>query len=177
VPSTLRITALAGAALALAAGPLGAQATSSAPAPGGAHAGMPHARGADHGSGHEAEARSGAWPQMDAFHQTLHAAWHPAAGRGDLGPARAQAPALAARARTWARSPRPATCAALPAGAVDSVAAGARAFAALAPRRGNDAAAMRALRALHARFEGVERGCTGHGDAEHAGHGNAPARH
>jgi hypothetical protein len=108
---------------------------------------------------------------MDAFHQTLHTAWHPAAERGDLRPARRQASALVARARAWGRTPPPASCAALPAGAVDSVTADARAFAALAPHRGNDARAMAALRALHARFEAVERGCTGHGDAEHAGHG------
>jgi hypothetical protein len=108
---------------------------------------------------------------MDAFHQTLHAAWHPAAERGDLRPARRQAPALVTRARAWGRTAAPAACASLPAGAVDSVAADARAFAALARRPGNDARAMAALRALHARFEGVERGCTGHGDAEHAGHG------
>ena len=150
------------AALALSAGSARAQ-----------HAGH-HGAAADTGKA-AAHAASG-WKEMDAFHQLMMATWHPAQGKGDLAPARAQAGAMADAARTWAAAAVPTACdtpatrTALTALATDS-----RALAELAAKPATaDAELKAALKALHDRFEPLEHGCAPAGAKKAAGHGAHP---
>ena len=151
------------AALALSAGSAHAQ-----------HAGH-HGAAADTGKAKTEHAASG-WKEMDAFHQLMMATWHPAQGKGDLAPSRAQAGAMADAARTWAAAPVPKACdtpatrTALAALATDS-----RALAELAAKPGTaDAELKAALKALHDRFEPLEHGCAPAGAKKAAAHGAHP---
>ena len=133
------------------------------------HAGH-HGTAAD--TGKAAHTASG-WKEMDAFHQLMMATRHPAQGKGDLAPTRAQAGAMADAARTWAAAAVPKACdtpatrTALTALATDS-----RALAELAAKPATaDAELKAALKALHDRFEPLEHGCAP------AGAKKAPAAH
>lgn len=135
------------------------------------HAGH-HGAAIDTAKGKAAHAVSG-WKEMDAFHQLMMATWHPAQGKGDLAPTRAQAGAMADAARTWAAAAVPKACdtpatrTALTALATDS-----RALAELAARPATaDAELKAALKALHDRFEPLEHGCAPAGAKKASAHG------
>lgn len=106
----------------------------------------------------EDHAMSG-WKELDTFHMVMMATWHPASMKKDLAPARARADELAARAEAWAKSafPKPCDTPALRE-AVNQTATGSKAFAALV-KEGTDAQLTEALKAVHDRFEVVEKGC------------------
>jgi hypothetical protein len=140
-----------------------------------AHAGHGAAATKDAHAGHGAAAAKGAhgahgaagstnehmsgWKELDAYHMVMMRVWHPAKEKGDLAPIRAQAGALAASAETLQKGAIPAACD-TPANR-EHVAAVQRDSHALAALVGNgsDAAVLDALRALHDRFEVVNRGC------------------
>ena len=151
------------AALALSAASAGAQ-----------HAG--HHGAADTAKAQAAHAASG-WKEMDAFHQLMMATWHPAQGKSDLAPTRAQAGAMADAARAWAAAAVPKACD-TPATrtALSQLATDSRALADLAMKPATpDAELKAALKALHDRFEPLEHGCAPAGakkaPAPHGAHG------
>jgi hypothetical protein len=116
------------------------------------------------------------WAELDAFHAAMAAAWHPAAGKGDLAPARARAGELAQRAQAWAGSRAPASAPAAcrapeTARLVRLVARDAQAFAREAAAPGAaDARLTASLRGVHERFEAAAARCGAHGGraGEHA---------
>lgn len=103
------------------------------------------------------------WKEMDAFHKLLAATFHPAQEKKDLKPLRAKADSLAATARSWAASTPPKACAAADIRttigelSMDALAIGNQVLA-----QATDAELMKAITALHTRFEGVEMQCGGH---------------
>jgi len=120
-------------------------------------AGMKHDSG---GMNHMATA----WKEMDAFHAVLGGTFHPAADKGDFAPLKANAQTLADKAKAWAESAAPASC------AKDehkqTVAAIATSTAELATKvKGNtpDADLKSAITAIHDNFEKVEMACGGMG--------------
>ena len=109
-------------------------------------------------AGHSMEHMSG-WKELDAYHMVMMQVWHPARETSDLAPIRAQASRLAASADTLAGAAIPAACD-TPANreAVTTVRADSRALATLVAS-GTDAEVKDALKALHDRFEVLNKGC------------------
>ena len=106
----------------------------------------------------EHHAKSG-WKELDAFHELMAAAWHPAKDN-DLKPIRATADSLAASAKLWAASKVPAACDTKPIkDAIADVVKGSADVAQLVAKQGSDADVMKALHDVHERFEVVEKGC------------------
>lgn len=103
---------------------------------------------------------SSGWKELDAYHMVMMQVWHPAKEKGDMAPIRAKAGALAASADVVAAAAIPGACD-TPAnrGDVAKVQAESRALAALVASNASDTAVLAALRALHDRFETVNRGC------------------
>ena len=101
-----------------------------------------------------------AWKEMDAFHATLAATYHPAADKGDFAPLKAKAAELAAQARTWAATSAPAACAKDDTKAtVDALAAASAALADSARKGAPDSELRAAISAIHEKFESVEHAC------------------
>ncbi|HEX4935293.1 MAG TPA: hypothetical protein VFV33_19050 [Gemmatimonadaceae bacterium] len=118
-------------------------------------AGMKHEMG---GKDHMATA----WKEMDAFHAVLAGTFHPAADKGDFAPLKANAQALADKARAWAGSTAPATCATDEhKKTVESIATSAADLATKVKGGAPDADLKAAITAIHDRFETVEHACGG----------------
>lgn len=109
-------------------------------------------------AGHSMEHMSG-WKELDAYHMVMMQVWHPAKEKGDLAPIRAQASQLAASADTLAGAAIPPACD-TPANreAVTKVQADSRALATLVAS-GTDMQVKDSLKALHDRFEVLNKGC------------------
>lgn len=100
------------------------------------------------------------WKEMDAFHATLGATYHPAAEKGDVAPLKAKAADLAAGAKTWAASAIPAACAKPDTKAtVDGLAASSAALAEQVKSGASDSELKAAISAIHEKFETVEHAC------------------
>lgn len=109
----------------------------------------------DHGEHH---ARSG-WKELDAYHQLMAAAWHPAK-TNDLKPIRAKADSLSAAARVWSESKVPTACdTRVIKDAIADVVTGSTKVLHLVHGNASDADLKSTLRDVHERFEVVEKGC------------------
>ena len=117
-------------------------------------------KGADM-KGHDMKGHSmSQWKEMDAFHATLAATYHPAAEKDDFAPLKAKAADLSAQARTWAASTAPASCATGDTkGAVDALAASTAALADQVSKGATESDLKAAITAIHEKFETVEHGC------------------
>ena len=117
-------------------------------------------KGADM-KGHDMKGHSmSQWKEMDAFHATLAATYHPAAEKDDFAPLKAKAADLSAQARTWAASTAPASCATGDTkGAVDALAASTAALADQVSKGATESELKAAITAIHEKFETVEHGC------------------
>jgi len=116
---------------------------------------------AHHGAAQEKEmehAKSG-WKELDAYHDVMSAAWHPAKN-DSLAPARSSASALVTAAKTWATATAPKGCEA-PAvkTAIARLVPESEAVAALVARNAADATLKAALKTVHDTFHLVEEGC------------------
>lgn len=112
----------------------------------------PAAKGMEH------HASSG-WKELDAFHEIMAAAWHPARSN-DLKPIRAKADSLSASAKRWAASTVPAACDTKAIrDAIADVVAGSAKVAQLVTANASDADVRASLHDVHERFEVVEHGC------------------
>lgn len=142
---------LAVAATAVAVPSLSAQ-QAAPPNPANAHAhGAAPAKEDDH-------AKSG-WKELDAYHDVMSAAWHPAKN-DSLAPARRSADALVAAAKAWAAATAPKGCEA-PAvkTAIARLVPESEAVAALVARQADDATLKAALKTVHDTFHVAEDGC------------------
>lgn len=122
------------------------------------------------GHSHDAAAKheAGPWKEMDAFHKLLGTTFHPAEGKKDLKPLRAKADSLSAAARTWAASTPPKACAAAEVRTtVGEISTDALAIGNQVLAQATDADLLKAITALHAKFEGVEKKCGGHEGMKH----------
>jgi hypothetical protein len=110
----------------------------------------------------EAEHAKSGWKELDAYHDVMSAAWHPAKN-DSLGPARSSAAALVTAAKTWAKAAAPMGCQA-PAvkTAVARLVPESEAVAALVARNADDATLKAALKTVHDTFHVVEEGCKPH---------------
>ncbi|MCC6317569.1 MAG: hypothetical protein IT361_07750 [Gemmatimonadaceae bacterium] len=112
---------------------------------------------------HEMQHANSAWKEMDAFHTVLAATYHPASGKKDLKPLRARADSLAATARSWSASTPPRTCAAASVrSTVADISTDALAIANQVLANATDAELLKAIGALHTKFERVEKQCGSH---------------
>jgi hypothetical protein len=112
-------------------------------------------------SGHSMEHMSG-WKELDAYHMVMMGVWHPAKESNDLKPIRARADSLAIAGDAWAKAAVPKSCDSPENRAnIARVNADSKALAAKV-KDGSDADVMAALKALHDRFELVNRGCKAH---------------
>ena len=102
---------------------------------------------------------SSGWKELDAFHELMAAAWHPAKS-GDLKVIRVKADSLSASAKVWAASKVPAACDKKEIrDAIADVVTGSAKVAQLVTSNGADADVRTALQDVHERFEVVEHGC------------------
>ena len=124
-------------------------------------AGAGHAHGASHGhaAAQEEEHEKSGWKELDAFHDVMSAAWHPA--RNDsLAPARANATQLVSAAKAWAKAKAPSGCQSAPvSAAIARLVPESEAVAALVTRKADDATLKAALKTVHDTFHVVEAGC------------------
>lgn len=123
------------------------------------HAGQHQpAQGAHAAHGGSNEHMSG-WKALDDYHMVMMGVWHPAKEAKDLKPIRARAGALAERAAALVGAAIPAACD-TPANRENLAKVG-KESAALAKlvASGSDADVFAALKALHDRFELVNRSC------------------
>lgn len=107
----------------------------------------------------EAEHAKSGWKELDAYHDVMSAAWHPAKN-DSLGPARSSANALVASAKSWAKATAPKGCEA-PAvkTAIARLVPESEAVAALVSRNADDATLKSALKTVHDTFHVAEEGC------------------
>ena len=108
------------------------------------------------------------WKELDAFHMTMMATWHPAKD-GDLTAIRGKSKEMATKAEAWAKSTPPAACDNAETKAkVATISTDAKALDALVTAKGEDAKVKDSLKALHDAFEGVMKACApkGHGGHE-----------
>jgi hypothetical protein len=99
------------------------------------------------------------WKELDAYHMVMMGVWHPAKEKADLKPIRAKADSLALAADVWAKAAVPKACDSPDNRAmIARVNADSKALATLV-KTGSDADVMAALKAVHDRFEVVNRGC------------------
>ncbi len=115
----------------------------------------------------EGHAKSG-WKELDAFHEVMSAAWHPAKN-DSLAPARAASTRLVAAAKAWAASTAPKGCDS-PAvkSAIAKLVPESEAAARLVESKADDAALKAALKTVHDTFHVAEDGCK---PEKHGGHG------
>ena len=127
-------------------------------------AGQAHGAGHAHGAAQEKKAeeesheKSG-WKELDAFHDVMSAAWHPA--RNDsLAPARANAGKLVEAAKAFAKATAPKGCDTTEIkAAVARLVPESEAVAALVARKADDAAVKAALKTVHDTFHVAEDHC------------------
>jgi hypothetical protein len=116
---------------------------------------------AHHGAAPEKEeehAKSG-WKELDAYHDVMSAAWHPAKN-DSLAPARSSAAALVTAAKAWAKSTAPKGCeSAAVKTAIARLVPESEAVAALVARRADDATLKAALKTVHDTYHVAEEGC------------------
>jgi hypothetical protein len=154
------VTALA---LVAVAAPLGAQQQAKAEPK---HEHKQEQKGA--GAQHQGMEHMTGWKELDAFHMTMMATWHPAKD-GDLTAIRGKSGEMASKAEAWSRSTPPAACDnAETKTKVAAIATDAKALDALVAARGEDAKVKDSLKALHDSFEHVMKACApkGHGGHE-----------
>ncbi len=107
---------------------------------------------------HSAEHMSG-WKALDAYHSTMMAVWHPAKEKNDFAPIRTQAEKLAQDADVWANAAIPQPCDTPDNRAnIAKVKEESRALAVMV-QSATDEQIRPALKALHDRFEVVNRSC------------------
>jgi hypothetical protein len=106
----------------------------------------------------EEHAKSG-WKELDAFHDVMSAAWHPAM-KDSLAPARASVAQLVTAAKTWASAKAPMGCDS-PAvkTAIARLVPESEAVAALVARKADDATVKAALKTVHDTYHVAEEGC------------------
>ena len=149
-------------ALAAVAAPAGAQQQTKAEPK---HEHKQEQKGAD--TKHQGMEHMTGWKELDAFHMTMMATWHPAKN-GDLTAIRGKSAEMATKAEVWAKSAPPAACDnAETKGKVATIATDAKALDALVTAKGEDARVKDSLKALHDAFEHVMKACAPKG---HAGH-------
>lgn len=100
------------------------------------------------------------WKELGAFHTLLAATYHPAAEKGDLAPLKAKASELAASAAALNGSTPPTACATPEIKtAVDSLGSSSASLAEQVRNQAADSVLKRAIGAIHAQFESVQKGC------------------
>lgn len=111
--------------------------------------------------GHDMQGHAASpWKEMDAFHSTLAATYHPAADKGDFAPLKARATELAAKAKAWAATSAPPACAKPDTKAtVDALASASAALAEQVRNGASNDELKAAVGAIHEKFETVEHGC------------------
>jgi hypothetical protein len=115
--------------------------------------------GAQDHQGHGKQHASSGWKEMDAFHLLMMETWHPAE-QNDLKPLRAKVTQLSAAARAWGEAAAPAPCATpgIKQG-IAAIAMGTSALTAKVKTDGKDEDLKAALKAIHDRFEVIEKTC------------------
>lgn len=123
-------------------------------------AGMKHDMAAmDHEKGKGMGDMKSGWAELDAFHALLMSTWHPAE-KDSLAMARTLAPTLAASAAAWEKSKGPAACDnAAARKALPQIVTDAKAYAAVAAGKANDASVKASLKKVHDGFETVAMPC------------------
>lgn len=100
------------------------------------------------------------WKELDAYHMLVMATWHPAKDKNDLTPTRAKIAELVASAKALVGSTAPKGC---DSPKLKAAAAGLPAetqgVADLVSRNADDATLKEALKALHDKFDVLEKGC------------------
>lgn len=120
----------------------------------------PAAAHGDHGAGEkEAEHEKSGWKELDAYHDVMSAAWHPAKN-DTLAPARASADKLVAAAKAWKAAKAPMGCDS-PAvtAAIAKVVPESEAVARLVASKAPDAALKAALKTVHDTYHVAEAAC------------------
>jgi len=108
----------------------------------------------------EEEEHATGWKELDSFHETMSAAWHPVVRDSNLAPARQHADTLLARARTWLAATVPSKCdTPQTRSAMRDVLAHSERLARLVAARGTDAEVRQAIKDAHDRFHVVEEHC------------------
>jgi hypothetical protein len=117
---------------------------------------------------HEMDHMAGPWKEMNAFHTVLAATYHPAAEQKNLKPLREKVEALSAAARAWTASTAPTACAdSAIKSTVATISTDALAIGNQVLADASDADLTKAITALHAKFETVEKKCGGHQGMKH----------
>ncbi len=152
---SLSLAAALAATVTLSASALSAQ-QAAPPKPAEAHA--HHGASQEKPAKEEEHAKSG-WKELDAFHDVMSAAWHPAM-KDSLAPARTTAGQIVTAAKAWARATAPMGCEA-PAvkSAIARLVPESEAVAALVARKADDATLKAALKTVHDSYHVVEEGC------------------
>ena len=100
------------------------------------------------------------WKELDAYHQFLMDTWHPAKGKNDLAPTRANAVGMAAQAKVLAASAAPKGCDTPTLKAtVTKLVPESQGIADLVAAKADDATLKNALSSVHTHFEVLEMGC------------------
>ena len=108
----------------------------------------------------EMDHAGGPWKELNAYHELMMAAWHPANGKNDLAPTRAKIVDMVAAAKTLAASTAPKACDAPKLKAVaTSLPKDTQTVADLVAKKADDVALKAAMKALHQKFEVLEKGC------------------
>ncbi len=148
----------AGAALATVLLVTNASAQAAPPKPPAGHGAMDHSA---HGKAEakEADHAKSGWAELDAFHDVMSAAWHPAKN-DTLAPARASAGKIVAAAKAWNAAKAPMGCEA-PAvkTGIAKLVPESEAVVALVARKADDAAVKAALKTVHDTYHVVEAAC------------------
>ncbi len=100
------------------------------------------------------------WKELDAYHRFLMDTWHPAKGKNDLAPTRANAAGMAAQAKVLEASTAPRGCdtPTLKA-AVTKLVPESQNLADLVVANADDPTLKKALSSVHTQFEVLEMGC------------------
>jgi hypothetical protein len=100
------------------------------------------------------------WKELDEFHETMAAAWHPVVRQNDLAPARQHAATLLVRARAWLAVAVPSKCDTPEIrSAMRDVLTHSERLARLVSERAADAEVRAAIKDAHDRFHVVEEHC------------------
>lgn len=136
------------------------------PKPAGAH-GAHHGEGAKAAGAMEEQHERSGWAELDAFHDVMSAAWHPAKN-DSLGVARASADKLLASAKAWGAAVAPKGCES-PAvqASITRLVPETEAVAALVARQADDQSVKAALKTVHDTYHTAEAACK---PAKHTGH-------
>lgn len=108
----------------------------------------------------EEEEHATGWKELDEFHETMAAAWHPVVRQNDLAPARQHAATLLVRARAWLAVAVPTACDTPEIrSAMRDVLSHSERLARLVTERAADADVRQAIKDAHDRFHVVEEHC------------------